>query len=171
VAPTSPLRGTPADGFAAPDFRLPDQSGRPTSLSEQRGRFVVVTFLYTRCPDVCPLMASELNGALRQLGRHRDRVRVLAISVDPAGDTPVRVKGFVRARRLLPQFRYLTGSRASLDRVWRGYHVAAQVGSPASSIHSAYALLIDPAGEPRVRYSADVTASDLLHDLLELGLR
>jgi protein SCO1/2 len=171
AAPTSTFRGSPADGFDAPNFRLRDQSGRVTSLAGQRGRFVLIAFLYTRCPDVCPLIAAELNDVLKRLGNRRDRVRVLAISVDPGGDTSARVESFIRAHRLLPQFRYLTGSREQLEPIWRDYHAAAQVGPPSRSIHSAFELLIDPAGKPQLRYSADVRAADVLHDLLELGLR
>ena len=161
--------GTSADGSDAPDFTLHDQSGRPVSLAGQRGRWVIVTFLYTRCPDVCPLIASQLNDVLRELGPDRARLRVLAVSVDPRGDTPKLVRWFVQKHRLLPQFRYLTGSAARLAPIWQGYHVAAQVGSPDVSLHSAYELLLDPKGKPQLRYSADLQARDLLGDLRKLG--
>ena len=163
--------GDSVDGrLAAPNFTLTDQDGRPVSLTGERGRWVVVTFLYTRCPDVCPLIASQLNEVLRGLGSARDRLRVLAVSVDPKGDTPAMVRWFIRKHHLLPQFRYLTGSRAELQPVWHGYHVAAQVGPPDVSLHSAFELLVDPKGRPRLLYSADLQARDLLHDLRVLGV-
>jgi protein SCO1 len=130
---------------------------------------VVVTFLYTRCPDVCPLIASQLNEALRELGPARDRLRVLAVSVDPKGDTPAMVRWFIRKHHLLPQFRYLTGTAKQLQPIWDGYHVAAQVGAPDVSLHSAYELLIDPKGKARLRYDAGLQARDLVHDLRALG--
>src|SRR5438876_11150818 len=103
--PVSPVR-------RAPTIALHDAWGRPVSLAAQRGRYVLVTFLYVHCPDVCPLIAQNLNAALRRLGPKRDRVRVLAVSVDPAGDTPRAVKRYIAERGLLPQFRYLIGSLA-----------------------------------------------------------
>ena len=65
-------------------------------MSSQRGRFTLVTFLYTNCPDVCPLIAEHLNTALRQLGTTRADTRVLAVSVDPNGDTPSAVRASSR---------------------------------------------------------------------------
>ena len=171
VTPPSPFAGsTVATQLADPDFSLRDQDGRMVSLGGERGRWVVVTFMYTRCPDVCPLIAEQLGEVLRQLGPARGRVRILAVSVDPPGDTPARVRRFIAAHRLSPEFRYLTGSRAVLQPIWREYHVAAQVGPVSTSTHSAYELLIDPAGKPRLLYTADLQARDLLHDLHALGL-
>jgi len=170
-SPPERFAGNSARGFASYDFVLHDQSGRLVSLGAQRGSWVVVTFLYTRCPDVCPLIASQLNQVLRRLDpQARDRLRVLAVSVDPKGDTPAMVRWFIRKHRLLPQFRYLTGSRSELAPVWHAYHVAAQVGPPDVSLHSAYELLIDPRGRPRLLYTADLQARDLLHDLNALGV-
>ncbi len=60
-------------------------------MGDQRGKLVLLTFLYTNCPDVCPLITQNLNEALQMLGAKRDDVRVLAVSVDPEGDTPSRL--------------------------------------------------------------------------------
>ena len=68
---------TPAP--AAPPIALRNHLGQPVTLSEYRGKAVLVTFLYTHCPDVCPLIAENLNAALRGLGAQRSRVRVLAV--------------------------------------------------------------------------------------------
>jgi protein SCO1/2 len=130
-----------------------------------------VTFLYTQCRDVCPLIAGRLNEALRRLGAARRRVRVLAVSVDPKGDTPAAVRRFVRVHHLLPQFRYLTGTRAQLAPVWHAYYVSPQPVGGGVSLHSAYELLIDPTGRPRLSYDARVKAEDVVHDLRLLGLQ
>jgi protein SCO1/2 len=170
--PASPYAGSRWPGPSPPDFALRDQAGRLVRLSAQKGNFVVVTFLYTRCPDVCPLIATQLNDALRHLGHKRSAVRVLAVSVDPKGDTPAAVRRYVRSRRLLPEFRYLVGTRSQLAPIWRSWHVA--VGANLSrtySFHSAYELLFDRSGRARLLYSSDVKAGDVLHDLRVLGLR
>src|SRR5712671_4846475 len=91
---TSHPSATPASRFhgslldpptpAAP-IALHDQAGRLVRLSALRGNTVFVTFLYTHCPDVCPLIADNLNRVLRGLGPKRAATRVLAVSVDPKG--------------------------------------------------------------------------------------
>src|SRR5205814_9433528 len=97
---------------AAEPIALHDAWGRPVTLRSLRGRFALVTFLYVHYPDVCPLIAQNLNAALEQLGPRRNRARVLAVSVDPKGDTPAAVKRYIAQRHLVPQFRYLLGTRA-----------------------------------------------------------
>jgi len=165
--PTSPYRGIAvANPAVAPGFALRDQSGRLVRLAAQRGRYTLVTFLYTHCPDVCPLIAEQLDAALRQLGPTRADTRVLAVSVDPKGDTPAAVRRFVAVHRLLPQFRYLRGSAAQLRPVWAAYHVAADPENGGTAIsHSAFVLLIDPQGVERLLYDSTVKANDIVHDI------
>jgi protein SCO1/2 len=150
----------------APAFALRDQAGRIVRLREERGRVVLITFLYTHCPDVCPLTASNLNAALRVLGTQRSHVRVLAVSVDPRGDTRAAVQRFVRAHRLLPEFRYLTGSAATLRKVWAAYGVKslAQAGGDRVD-HTLYTLLLDTTLKARVIYDATATPTAISHDV------
>jgi protein SCO1/2 len=164
-APTSRFAGselTPAR--RAPAISLHDDAGRAVSLADQRGRYVLVTFLYTHCPDVCPLIAENLNSALRRLGADRSRVRVLAVSVDPKGDTAAAVKAYVRRMHLLPQFRYLIGSAPALRKVWKAWQVQA-IRAPGVIEHVTYTALVDPKGSERVLYSSSVRAAQVLHDL------
>jgi len=151
-----------------PDFTLTDQSGRKVSMSDQRGKLVLVTFLYTNCPDVCPLITQNLNQALQMLGPKRDDVRVLAVSVDPGGDTPENVDKYAKAHHLLPEFHYLTGTRAELMQVWKDYDVAAVARDPELVDHTAYTMLVDRSGGGRVIYDASVKAKDVVHDVNEL---
>lgn len=152
----------------APDFTLTDQSGQKVSMADQRGKLVLVTFLYTNCPDVCPLITQNLNQALQMLGPERDDVRVLAVSVDPDGDTPEAVDKYAKAHHLLPEFHYLIGSREELTAVWKDYDVAAVASDPELVDHTAYTMLVDRSGEGRVIYDASVKADDVVHDVDEL---
>ncbi|HEX4678969.1 MAG TPA: SCO family protein [Gaiellaceae bacterium] len=167
TAPASPK----TRGFAlkppvvAPAFALRDQDGRLTGPAQLRGHWYVVAFLYTHCPDVCPVIASNLGVAL---GRLRG-LRVLAISVDPKNDTPASVKTFLRAHNLPPRFRYVTGTRAQLAPVWARYHVAAIAGPRPIVSHTAFELLVDPQGRERVLYDAQVQASDIARDVAALS--
>ena len=93
-------------------------------------------------------------------------MRVLAVSVDPHGDTPAAVRFFVDSHRLPSQFRYLTGRPADLRRVWRAYGVLADPDRTDKAItHSAFEVLVDRSGRERLLYDAQVKPSDLLHDI------
>ena len=157
-APLTPPR-------VAPPLALHDAWGRRVSLSSLRGRFVLVTFLYVHCPDVCPLIAQNLNATLEQLGSKRDRVRVLAVSVDPKGDTPTAVRRYIAQRHLVSQFRYLLGTRAQLTRTWAAWHVLSLRTKPDVVDHVAYTALVDPSGKERLLYDSKVKAAEVLHDL------
>jgi protein SCO1/2 len=148
----------------APPLSLHDASGRRFTLNAQRGRYVLVTFIYTHCPDVCPLITSNLNTVLRTLGPTAN-VDVLAVSVDPKGDTPAAVHAYVKAKHLEPTFHFLIGTRAELRPVWAAWHVLAVDRKPGLVDHAAYTALVDPAGKERVLYDAQVNAQQVLHDL------
>jgi protein SCO1 len=150
----------------APPVALHDANGTPVTLAAQRGRYVLVTFIYTHCPDVCPLITKNLNAALRVIGPSaRKQVRVLAVSVDPAGDTPKAVKAYAREKHLFPQFQYLIGTRAELRRVWKAWHVLAVETKPDLVDHVAYTALVDTDGKERVLYDSSVHATQVVHDL------
>jgi len=148
-----------------PGFTLHDQSGRRLSLEGQRGKLVLLTFLYTHCPDVCPLTAQNLSGAVRLLGRKADAVRVLAVSVDPRGDTPKSVRHFIRTHRLVRQFHYLIGSKQELEPIWRVYGVTPVKRGKGDLDHTLYTVLADGSGKARVLYDATATPANVAHDL------
>jgi protein SCO1/2 len=171
--PRSRFDGIPAAGYKAPDFALHDQHGQLIQLSAERGKFVVITFLYVHCTNVCPVIAQQLNRALGDLPpAARDDVRVLAVSVDPKGDTPSAVAHFIAVHRLLPQFLYLTGTAKALEPVWAGYHIAStQTGKGVVVGHTAIEILLNRSGKPQAIYDATVTPEQVLHDLRVLGLQ
>jgi len=156
----------------APNFALRDQDSQTIELSHLRGRAVLLTFLYTHCPDACPLTAVRLNGALAALGPERTHVRVLAVSVDPHGDTRQAVAAVISSHHLLQQFRYLVGPRTKLATIWRLYGIDSHpAGGDKALDHTLYTLLIDPEGRGRVVYDSTATSSIIDHDLrLVLGL-
>jgi protein SCO1 len=161
--------GVPALADAkAIDFALRDQDGRLVTLAGQRGRIVLLTFLYTHCRDVCPLIAVNLNDVLRGLGSQRRDVRVLAVSVDPARDTRRAIREFVRLHRLLPEFRYLTGPVSRLRQVWQNYNVLAMPRNQEVVDHSAPTLLIDRSGRPHTVYPSNLETGPVLRDVEKL---
>ena len=148
-----------------PGFTLHDQTGRKISLEGQRGKLVLLTFLYTHCKDVCPLTAQNLSAAVRLLGRKANDVRVLAVSVDPRGDTPKSVRHFIRSHRLAPEFHYLIGSQAQLEPIWHVYGVTPVKRGKGDLDHTLYTVLADGSGKARVLYDATATPTDVAHDL------
>jgi protein SCO1/2 len=160
-------RSVPA-GTVAADFALRDQHGDIVRLSDERGKITLLTFLYTHCVDVCPLIAEELNAVLRDLGPARNEARVLAVSVDPRFDTPEAITHFVAAHRLLPEFQYLRGTAAQLKLVWQAYNVLVIPKNPDLMAHTASITLIDRQGEPRLVYPATATAAEILRDAKRL---
>jgi protein SCO1 len=158
---------------AAP-IRLRDQFGRPTTLAEFRGRVVAVTFVYAHCPDVCPLILQALGAARARLGNDAGRFQIVAVSVDPRGDTAPVVRRFLAARGLLHRARYLRGTRTELRRVWRAYGVASrpEQRTPELIEHSALIYLIDGGGRIRALYPATpLDARAIAHDVELLAHR
>lgn len=160
--------GSTLPATTAANFTLHDQNGRTISLDAERGHYVIVTFLYTHCPDVCPIIAGNLNNTLKSDVARKAGVQVLAVSVDPKGDTPAAVSKYVHERGLLSSFHYLTGTRAELRQVWTAYHLAPVAGKNGTVGHSTFELLIDPSGQERLVYGAAVKAEEIESDLTQL---
>jgi len=165
TAPTSPFEGaTMPPGVRAPDFVLRNQDGRPVSMRSLRGRPVVVTFLRSRCDESCTPAAQQIKGALDDLGRD---VPVLAVSVDPAEDTPPSARHFLEQQRMVGRMDWVLGSRAELGRLWKGFAVQPQ---EKKLEHQARIALIDRRGYQRVGFPLDqATPERIAHDLTVLG--
>jgi protein SCO1/2 len=167
------LPGTLLDRMPAPDFRLLDHAGREVTLSGLRGNAVVLTFMYTTCPDFCPTTAEKLRRTWELLGPDAARVRFVAVSVDPRGDTPQAARQF-SARHRLPDdaWHYLIGSEAELEPVWAQYGIAslrAPAGTlPAAVGHTEALYLIDPQGRERTLLRGDFDPAQLARALRTL---
>lgn len=161
------LRGDLAQPIApAPALRLRDAGGRPVDLRELRGAPAVITFVYANCVDVCPLVLQNLSRARRQLRSDDVDLNVVAVSVDPVGDTPAAVRRFLRSRGLAKDVTYLVGDRTQLRRTWRAWGVGADVdlANPALVEHSALVYGIGASGKLITRYPVDVPAATVVRD-------
>lgn len=151
-------------GIPPADFAVRDQDGRMLRLDDLRGRPVVVTFLYTTCEDTCPLTTQQIRLALDELGHD---VPVIAVSVDPANDTPRRARRFAREQRMQGRMRWALGDAGELRRIWRAYGIQPQT---ADDEHTASTVLLDARGVQRVGFAASVlTPEGLAHDLALLA--
>ena len=159
-------------GRAAPRIVGRDQAGRPFDTTSLRGKAYAVTFLYTECPDVCPLIGEELQEALKELGPRARRAAVVAVSVDPHGDTPDAVARWLRTHHEPSNFHYLIGTRAALTPTWKAYFISPEVADrpSAASTHTATVWLVDGRGRLRTNSSAGglIAPADLVHDFTAL---
>lgn len=111
-----------------------------------------------------------MRDTLQRLGADARRVGVVAVSVDPRGDTPAEVRAWLRREREPVQFRYLIGSQAQLAPVWRAWYASPQIAGDPESAHTAIVWLVDARG----RLVANVAAgrpfdtAGLAHDVREL---
>ena len=147
---------------------LRNYDGTSFNLSSERGKAVFVTFLYSHCPDVCPLIASNLHNAYsRMTPAMRSRVAIVAVSVDPHGDTARTVAAFVRQHELTGEARYLIGSAKQLGPVWEAWKVGSEKDSsnPALVNHSALIYGVSASGKLTTIYSANFEPSQIIHDV------
>jgi protein SCO1 len=178
-------------------FALTDQHGRRVSLRAFHGRVTILAFLYTASSTTAPLIAQQIRGALDELESElephklephppkphpprllpaesrppgaRQPIPALAVSVDPAGDTPARVRAFLRENDLTGRLEYLTGTPARLRAVWRAYTVVSASAGAAAYERSAFVLLLDRAGAARVELPLEqLTPEALAHDVRKL---
>jgi protein SCO1/2 len=149
------------------DFTLESASG-PVSLSDFRGKVVVLYFGYTFCPDVCPTTMTDLAEAMRLLGTKANDVQVIMVSVDPERDTPGSMEAYVHA--FDPAFIGLAGTPEQIAATAAKYGVfySKQPGSDATGYliaHTATVMVID--GEGRLKLLEDFGTSprDISADL------
>lgn len=178
--PAGARQSAPGEGFdgtlalpskTAPPIQLRNYLGQPVSLDQYRGKAVLVTFLYTNCPDVCPLITSNLRVALNMLGRRAAEVQIIAVSVDPRGDTPAAVAHFLAAHGMTGRMQYLIGSAAALGQTWSAWGVGAtrDANQPNLIAHSALVYGITAGGRVKTVYPASFEPSQIAHDVPRLA--
>ena len=157
-------------GRAAPPIRLADARGGTFDTRSLHGKPYLVTFLYANCPDVCPLIGTQLRDTLERLGDDAQRVGVVAVSVDPRGDTPASVRAWLRRHHEPTQFHYLLGSEQVLAPVWRAWYAAPQIPGDPESAHTAIVWIVDANGRlaAKVAGGTSFDTSGLARDLRSL---
>lgn len=148
----------------APAFRLLDQDGRRTSLADLRGKVTVMTFFYSTCVDVCPVLLQTLAAAEDMLStKEIDRVRFVAVTVDAGRDTTERLKAFMAERGLRAKtWRLLTGSILDLTGVADAYGAVVRPGPGGDFVHNSVFVVIDGKGINRVELHGAATPPEIL---------
>ncbi|MEA2200096.1 MAG: hypothetical protein QOI89_692 [Solirubrobacteraceae bacterium] len=152
---------------ATPQFALRDADGRLVHLSQFRGKAVLLTFIYDHCPDTCPLIVANLHNAVLKLGSAASKLQIIAVSVDPKGDTPATVKAFLTAHEMTGRMEYLIGTFTELAPVWRAYGVQVEASPDKREQtvgHSAFLYAITGRGSVVAVYPPTFDPAWVVHD-------
>lgn len=158
----------------APNFTLKTGGGTPVSLTDLKGKVVVLYFGYTHCPDVCPTTMSTYARAVERLPEGlRDGLRVVMVSVDPKRDSPEIMSKYVA--HFSPGFVGLSGSEEEINAVIAAWDLSVECGEPSadgsySVGHPASSFVLDKSGRQRLIVPHDMSVETLAADL-ELLLR
>src|SRR5919106_6159056 len=156
---------------AAPDFALTSQDGAEVTLASLRGKVVAVAFIYTFCPDICPMLTDKMARVQDELGADFGTdVAFVSITVDPERDTPEVLSDYAAAFDAdLAGWSFLTGAPAAVREVAQKYGVAVAPGPDGQVDHTLLTTLVDRHGIMRVQYLGyRFDPEEFRHDLLDL---
>lgn len=171
---------TPASAELGGPFSLTDQDGMRRTDMDFRGKYMLVFFGYTYCPDVCPTTLAIEAEALDKLGARANRIVPIFISVDPKRDTPDKLKSYLSAFDAKPpsaraNFVGLTGSEQDIAEAAKAYRVYYQAhldgqtenGADYSIDHSGDVYLMSPDGKFVAYYSPGILPDEMARDLMQ----
>ena len=107
----------------ATPFELQNQFGQRVSLTDYKGEVVLLTFLYTSCPDVCPIVTSQLRDTHAMLGDDASDVAFIAVSVDPERDSVEAARAYSERWDMANSWDFLVGDKEQLSPIWQAYYV------------------------------------------------
>jgi cytochrome oxidase Cu insertion factor (SCO1/SenC/PrrC family) len=144
--------------YPAPGFSLTDQHGQTVTLASLHGKVVLLTFLDDTCSVDCPLIAQEFRQAGQQLAADTRQVELVAVDYNPINTQVSYIQAFDRQEGLdgVPNWLYLTGTRAQLQQVWHEYALPMEILPAGSMIgHGEFAYILDRAGHVRRQLDFD----------------
>jgi protein SCO1/2 len=151
-------------------FALTDQNGMLRTEKDFRGRYMLVFFGYTYCPDVCPTTLGVMADALERMHAGADKIVPVFITVDPKRDTPEKIKTYLAS--FGPRFVGLTGEAKDIAAVAKEYRVyyrehPAENGAEYTVDHSGVVYLMEPNGAFVANYSLETAPDAMAADLLK----
>jgi protein SCO1/2 len=151
-------------------FRLTNQNGKTVTDADLKGKWSLVYFGYTHCPDACPTALNDISIALEDLGAKRDAVRPVFITVDPERDTPEALKAYVTS--FDAPILALTGTPDEVAQAAKGYRVYyakhPEVGGDYSMDHSSVIYVMDPQGRFTASFTHESTPEQIAERLKNL---
>lgn len=152
----------------APPFTLTDQNGKRVSLKDFRGTALLVSFIYTECKDICPVLPRIVGRADQWLSTdEKKRIRFVGISLDPNRDNPEKLRGFMKQHELSPdRWTLLTGSLKEATQAANDYGIVAKPDINGDIVHNAVYILIDPQGNLRTEFHGLFSPSEEIAKVL-----
>ena len=164
--------GTELDDIAS-DFRLTDQNGSEVSLSDFRGKVVVLTFMDSKCKDTCPITGAHFRKAYKQLNQSEaSQVVFLGVNVNVEANSVSDVLETTQAWHMdeIPSWHFLTGEAKVLEPIWKNYDITVQPLPDGSGImHTPGTFLIDPSGQKRWYVSTGYSEGENTEQVLPLS--
>jgi cytochrome oxidase Cu insertion factor (SCO1/SenC/PrrC family) len=152
--------GSPVGGLPAPDFRLLNQFGQPMSLSQFRGKVVVLSVQDSECTTVCPLTAHSMLEAKQMLRAAGSRVQLLGVDANPDATAVSDVLAYLRAHQMVNRWDFLTGTLAQLKATWSAYDIAVQI-EQGQIDHTPALFVIDQRGREQKLYLTQTAYSSV----------
>jgi len=173
-------------------FQLDNQFGQTVNLADHKGKIVLLTFLYTKCTDICPTVTDNLRDLHQLLGNDAQNVALMVVSVDPKGDTIKSAHDYSQKWNMLDKWDFLVGSSEELSTIWDAYYLdpveydsnkdidqgVIQVDSRGAIdtlqqsvtrryavTHSAPVYLLDKKGIARIVFTPPFEPEELVNDL------
>lgn len=156
------------------DFVLTDQSGRRFRFGDTRGKILLVTFLYTKCPDVCPLLTAKFASMQHTLEQKKQTdYLLLSITTDPETDTSSTLDSYAKLFKADHRhWLFLTGQKETLAKVWKDFDVTVKKSADGEIQHTGLTTVIDRQGIRRVNYYGDKwQEKEVLKDIASLASR
>jgi protein SCO1/2 len=164
-------QGLPIEGKAY-NFSLLNSNGNPVTLGDSAGKVRLVAFIYTRCNSSCPVVTSQmvqLENELKRKGVFGNAVEFITVTMDPSHDTGSVLRDYENRFGVAPNgWEFLTGTQKAIDETMKKYGVYAQKISASQYIHTAAEFLIDPQGNIRKIYGAEISVPDAVKDIESL---
>jgi cytochrome oxidase Cu insertion factor (SCO1/SenC/PrrC family) len=152
--------GSSLNGQPAPDIKLVNQFGQPMSLSQFRGKVVMLSFEDSECTTICPLTTQSMLEARQMLGAAGSQVQLLGVDANPDAISVSDVLGYTRVHGLVNQWDFLTGSLAQLKATWKDYDVAVQI-EQGQIDHTPALFVIDQQGREQKLYLTQMAYSSV----------
>src|SRR5437016_4589893 len=152
--------GTSLGAKPAPDFRLRNQFGQPMSLSQFRGKVIMLAFEDSECTTVCPLTTQSMLEAKQLLGPAGNQVQLLGVDANPDAISTADVLSYSRTHGLVNQWHFLTGSLPELKATWAKYGIAVQIENDQID-HTPALFVIDQQGRERKLYLTQMAYSSV----------
>ena len=152
--------GSSLGGLPAPDIKLVNQFGQPMSLSQFRGKVVMLGFEDSQCTTVCPLTTQAMLQAKQLLGAAGSQVQLLGVDANPDATSVADVLAYSRAHGMVNQWDFLTGSAAQLKATWTAYHIDVQI-EQGQIDHTPALFVIDQHGREQKLYLTQMAYSSV----------